>query len=85
MTDPIEAMARAIHDAADNPLAVYETMREMRRAQATAARDAHLAALSETHLIVPLEGLEPEMTVTKTHEDGTVTVTPLYTLEGIKP
>ena len=37
----VERVARAIHDAADNPLAVFETMREMRVQQARAA----LAAL----------------------------------------
>lgn len=55
MTDPMEAMARAMRPALfskPDPVGpITEYKRRICLEMATAARDAHLAALSETHLI----------------------------------
>jgi len=94
MTDPIEAMAIEIDKTLtldiESDVLASQLTREEQRKVATAA----LAVLSETHLIVPKEGLVPMGWVKLDGNGGwlvhspyktTQAETPLYTLEGIKP
>lgn len=95
MTDHIEAMARACYGFNQGE---WAALPEEHRKAFMGSMILAFAALSETHLIVPLEGLKPvgwmyeipeagvrvASSCKQAHEQGW-TETPLYTLEGIKP